>query len=36
MNVFQRKPVAGPSITEEATSSYDAMEISDKCPFSEG
>jgi hypothetical protein len=36
MYVFQRKPVAGPSITEKATSSYDAMKINDKCTFSEG
>jgi hypothetical protein len=32
----KEKPVTGPSITEKATSSYDAMKISDKCTFSEG
>jgi len=36
MNVFQSKSVTGPSISEKATSSYDAMKISDKCTFSEG
>jgi hypothetical protein len=35
MNVFQRKPVTGLSITEKAIYSYDAMKISDKCTFSE-
>jgi hypothetical protein len=36
MNVFQRKPVTGPSITEKATPSYDAMKMNDKYTFSEG